>query len=233
MSLLMDNIAFLVGRPGEQQGGMDKLGLSATADELVKGAKVPTAEDLLLLSNHFGLSADLMLKRDLKQMLKAAEQEIKLLILDVDGVMTDGGMFVTDAGDEFKRFNVKDGVAIRRLTKKGFQVGIISSGYLVNLIMQRADLLGIQRVHVGQEPKLDTLKAWSDELNIPFQNTAFIGDDLNDKAVMEAVGLAVCPSDACDEIKGIADLIMTRKGGMGCIREFLDHYLTNNPMVGA
>ena len=232
MSLLKDNIAFLFKRSGDKLTSLDQLGLSASAGEIVNGAATASAEDLLLLADHFGFSADLMLKRNFRQMAEVSGQDIKLLILDVDGVMTDGGMFVTDAGDEFKRFNVKDGVVIRRLTKKGFQVGIISSGYLVNLIMQRADLLGIQHVHIGQEPKLDTLQTWSKELNIPLQNTAFIGDDLNDKACMEAVGLAICPADACDEIKEIADLIMTKKGGGGCIREFVDSYLTNNPMEG-
>jgi len=229
MSLLKDNIAFLLERSGDKLTSLDKLGLSVTAEEIVNGATTVSVEDLLVIADRFGVSTDLMLKRKLRQMAQLSAQDIKLLVLDVDGVMTDGGMFVTDLGDEFKRFNVKDGVAIRRLTNQGFQVGIISSGYLVNLIMQRADLLGIQHVHIGQEPKLDTLKAWSEELDIPLQNTAFIGDDLNDKAVMEAVGLAVCPADACDEIKEIADLIMTKKGGGGCIREFVDNYLTNNP----
>jgi len=205
---------------------LSKLGLSAEAHKIIDGSAIANADDLIKLSDHFEFGTDLLLRRDLKQMAEISAKDIQFLVLDVDGVMTDGGMFVTNSGDEFKRFDTRDGVAIRRLTKKEFQVGIISSGFLVNLILQRADLLGIQHVHTGQDPKLETLQGWSKELNIPMSNIAFIGDDLNDKAVMEAVGLSICPIDANDAIIEIADLVMTKKGGRGCIREFVDLYLT-------
>ena len=233
MSQFTENIAFLLERNGSNAAALNTLGLSTNAATIIEGAIAATPEDLVKLSDHFGLSIDLLLKRDLKKMADVSTQDIQLLVLDVDGVMSDGGMFVADSGDEFKRFDTRDGVAIRRLTKKDFLVGIISSGFLVNLIHQRADLLGIQHVHTGQDPKLETLQAWSKELNIPMEKIAFIGDDLNDKAVMEAVGVSVCPADANDEIKAIADLIMTQKGGRGCIREFVDLYLTDSPLSNA
>ena len=228
MSTFIDNITFLLDRNGATPDSLDQLGLSARGEGIIGGSASPSVEDLVLISDHFGFTTDMLLKRDLKQMAEVLAKEIKFLVLDVDGVMSDGGMFVADSGDEFKRFDTRDGVAIRRLTKQGFLVGIISSGFLVNLIMQRADLLGIQHVHTGQDPKLETLLGWSKELNIPMENIAFMGDDLNDKAVMEAVGVSICPADATDGIKEIADLILTKKGGRGCIREFVDIYLTDN-----
>lgn len=230
MSLFTDNINFLLYRSGGNAESLNHLNLSGEAADIISGAAAATIEDLLCIADHFDFTTDLLLKRDLKQMAEISAQNIQMLVLDVDGVMSDGGMFVTNSGDEFKRFDTRDGVAIRRLTKKGFQVGIISSGFLVNLIMQRADLLGIQQVHTGQDPKLDTLQGWSKEMDIPMSEIAFIGDDLNDKAVMEAVGLSICPADANDAIKEIADLVMTKKGGRGAIREFVDLYLTNNPL---
>ncbi|MBL4658528.1 MAG: HAD hydrolase family protein [Flavobacteriales bacterium] len=226
MSILSDNISFLIDRSGASADSLGQLGLSVGVGDIDGGS----FDDLLKLAEHFDFTTDLLLKRDMKQMAEVSAQDIQLLVLDVDGVLSDGGMFVTNSGDEFKRFDTRDGVAVRRLTKNGFQVGIISSGFLVNLIMQRADLLGIQHVHTGQDPKLETLQGWSKEMNIPMDKIAFMGDDLNDKAVMEAVGVSVCPADANDEIKAIADLVMTKKGGRGAIREFVDNYLTNNPV---
>lgn len=151
---------------------------------------------------------------------------IKLLMLDVDGVMTDGGMYWTESGDQMKKFNTKDGLGIMDLTKKGFSVGIISSGFTHTMVQKRAELLGITRCYVGQEPKIDVLKSWCVELGITLQNVAIIGDDLNDLETMRNVGLAVCPADAVNEVKSICSLILSKRGGEGCVREFIDAYLT-------
>src|ERR1035438_3800547 len=124
-------------------------------------------------------------------------KNIKFLVLDVDGVLTDGGMYYTESGDEFKKFNAKDGLAIRRLTKSGIPVGIISHGQLSKLINKRADLLGIEYVCVGMEmKKLDILKDWCNKLNIDLNDVAYIGDDINDLEIMHAVGVSACPDDA-------------------------------------
>ena len=151
---------------------------------------------------------------------------IKLLMLDVDGVMTDGGMYWTESGDQMKKFNTKDGLGIMDLTKKGFSVGIISSGFTHTMVQKRAELLGITRCYVGQEPKIDVLKSWCVEQGITLQNVAIIGDDLNDLETMRNVGLAVCPADAVNEVKSICSLILSKRGGEGCVREFIDAYLT-------
>src|ERR1035438_6889908 len=101
-------------------------------------------------------------------------KNIKFLVLDVDGVLTDGGMYYTESGDEFKKFNAKDGLAIRRLTKNGIPVGIISHGHLSMLITKRAELLGIKYVCVGMEmKKLDILTKWCEELKIDLHDVAY------------------------------------------------------------
>lgn len=156
---------------------------------------------------------------------------IKLLVLDVDGVMTDGGMYFSESGDQFKKFNTKDGMAIIHLTKNDFHVAIISSGFKGEAVHQRAKILGIQHCTVNREPKMDRLKTILDELNIALENVAIIGDDINDLEVMRAVGLSVAPNDAVPVVKRTVDLVLKTKGGEGCIREFIDDYLLNEPIT--
>jgi len=155
---------------------------------------------------------------------------IKLLILDVDGVMTDAGMFFTENGDQFKKYNAKDGMAIMALTKANFQVGIISSGFKLNMVKTRADLLNIQQVYVGREPKMTILNKWCAELEISLNEVAIIGDDINDLEVMQHVGFSACPADAVIRIKRQVDLVLQAKGGQGCVREFIDNYLLSEPV---
>ena len=145
--------------------------------------------------------------------------------MDVDGVMTDGGMYWSEQGDQIKKFNTKDGLGLLELTKKAFKVGIISSGFTQVMVQKRAELLGITHCYVGQQPKLEVLETWCKEWGIALENVAVIGDDKNDLALMKAVGFAACPSDAVNEIKSICNLILERKGGEGCVREFIDAYL--------
>jgi YrbI family 3-deoxy-D-manno-octulosonate 8-phosphate phosphatase len=156
--------------------------------------------------------------------------KIKLLILDVDGVMTDAGMFFTESGDQFKKYNAKDGMAIMALTKSDFQVGIISSGFKLEMVKARADLLKIQHVYVGRDPKMTILTDWCNKLGISLNEVAIIGDDINDLEVMQHVGFSACPADAVPKIKQQVDLVLQTKGGKGCVREFIDHYLLDQPI---
>lgn len=162
--------------------------------------------------------------------LKDKLSQIKLLVLDVDGVMTDGGMYVAESGDQYKKFNTKDGMAIIHLTKNDFPVAIISSGFRGEAVKARAEILGIQYCSVNREPKMDRLNAICSELNIELANVAIIGDDINDLEVMRNVGLAVCPSNAVVSVKKQADLILQMKGGDACVREFIDEYLLNEAL---
>ena len=153
------------------------------------------------------------------------QNQIKLLVLDVDGTMTDGGIYITESGEHFKKFNAKDGMGIKLAERAGITVGIISHSYVANMITSRANTLGLKYFYVGQESKLDILKKWMEELQLEAKEVAFIGDDLNDLEIMQYVGIAACPADAVKKIQQISDCVLTRKGGEGAVREFIDEYL--------
>ena len=137
---------------------------------------------------------------------------IKFLVLDVDGVMTDGGMFMSENGDQLKKYNTKDGMGILHLTKSGFQVGIISSGFTDSMVQKRAELLGIQKCYVGRDSKIEILTSWCDEQAIKLEEVAFIGDDINDLPILKKVGIAACPSDAVVSVKSAAHVVLTAPG---------------------
>ena len=155
-------------------------------------------------------------------------ENIKLLILDVDGTLTDGGVYVTEDGKQFKKYNAKDGLGIRELVKSGFEVGIISHSMIAEMVTSRAKALGIQNCYVGMENKLKVLNGWCDTLNLKKEQIAYIGDDINDLEIMQAVGVSACPSDAHKRIMEIADIKLQRKGGEGAVREFIDEYLMDS-----
>jgi 3-deoxy-D-manno-octulosonate 8-phosphate phosphatase (KDO 8-P phosphatase) len=147
---------------------------------------------------------------------------IKLLVLDVDGTLTDGGVYITEKGDEFKKFNTKDGLAIRYLTKNNFQVGIISASISKEIVKYRANMLGIQHLYIGEKNKLEILTEWIIKLNINFENVAYVGDDVNDLSVIQKVGLSACPADAVEAVKKQCHIILQRNGGDACVREFIE-----------
>ncbi len=209
---------------------LDKKGITITEFEnIIYIPKVrimePTPNELIRISDYFEISIDTLLKTKTKSLDKVISRDVKLLILDVDGTMTDGGMYFTENGDQIKKYNTKDGMAIKNLTKNGVQVGIISHGYKTKLVQDRAELLGIQKVYVGREDKTSILNGWCKEQNINLNQVAYIGDDINDSKIMQEVGLSACPSDAVKSIKKIADVILLKKGGHACVREFIDQYI--------
>lgn len=152
-------------------------------------------------------------------------RDIRFLVLDVDGVMTDAGMYFAESGDEFKKFNAKDGIAIKKLAKQDIQVGFLSSGFKKGIINRRAELLGVKYVSVGTEKKIDTLEGWLKEMNLSYDQMAYIGDDINDLDIMKKAGMSACPADAVNEIREISDVVLGRKGGDACVREFADRFL--------
>ncbi|MCA9885955.1 MAG: HAD-IIIA family hydrolase, partial [Anaerolineae bacterium] len=126
-------------------------------------------------------------------------ENIRLLALDVDGVLTDGGVYVFEDGTEFRRFNIKDGHGLKRLIEAGIKVAIISSASTKSVV-HRAKKLGIEEVHLGVKDKLEILTDLCTRFKIKFDQVAYMGDDLLDLPVMKKVGLPCAPSDACDEI---------------------------------
>ncbi|MFM8595551.1 MAG: KdsC family phosphatase [Flavobacteriales bacterium] len=185
--------------------------------------------DLEAICEEYELDLQALLFKPLFQrsVLDAKIKDIRMLVLDVDGVLTDGGMYVSENGDQMKRYHTHDGLALLELSKtKKVQLGIISSGFTEHMVQDRAKLLGISHVYVGQDSKLSVLETWCAELGLNMNEVAFIGDDRNDLKVMEAVGLAVCPASAVPAIKSISDIILAKKGGDACVREFIDNYLS-------
>ena len=222
MNPYVKNIEYLCKR--------NKLDMSSLADQIgidFTDLRRPTPDDLVKIADHFGLSIDVLLRNCLQKIDDIRNRKIKLLVMDVDGVLTDAGMYYSESGDEYKKFNAKDGMAIKRLAKQGIRCGLLSNGTNKNLVSRRATTLGIELVEVSHTEKIDVLKAWCAQLGIELSEVGYIGDDINDEPVMRAVGLAVCPADAVNKIKLIAHLILTRKGGEGCIRELVDEYLLN------
>lgn len=185
----------------------------------------PYPDELVRIADFFKLPVDLILKKDLKLEAAAKNKNIKLVILDVDGTMTDGGMYFFEDGNQLKRYNAKDGLAIMSEIKKGRQFGIISHGRKLQMVQDRASLLGIQKVYVGTASKKEILQGWCDELNIRPEEIAFIGDDLNDLEIIDFVGLSACPSDSLPEVKKRCNIVLKLGGGQGCIREFVDEWL--------
>lgn len=162
--------------------------------------------------------------------LKPRLAKIKLLILDVDGVMTDAGMYYTESGDQIKKYNAKDGMAIMKAQEKGLICGIISSAFTDKMVRNRAEVLKIERVYVGRDQKINVLKQWCDELKLDLSEVAIIGDDINDLSIMREVGFRACPKDAVQEVKKEVDIVLTKKGGEGVVRELIDNYLLNQPI---
>ncbi len=154
---------------------------------------------------------------------------IGLLVMDVDGTLTDGGMYISENGDEFKRFNTKDGMALKRLSKKGFALGFLSSGLGRVMVQRRAEMLGVQRCFVGEGRKLSHLDAWRRELGLEWQQVAYVGDDINDLECLQHAGLSACPADAHPRVLAAVHVALERDGGMGCVREFIDRFLDEDP----
>ena len=152
-------------------------------------------------------------------------ENIKLLVLDVDGTMTDGGVYIMEDGSQFKKFNAKDGLGIQRAMKAGIEVGIISHSLITAMVEARANMLGLNYFYVGQDSKLAVLEKWKTKLNLSDNEIAFIGDDLNDLEIMKQVGTSASPADAVSEISKIANIHLSKKGGEGCVREFIEMYL--------
>lgn len=146
---------------------------------------------------------------------------IKLLILDVDGVLTDGKLYFSSQGETIKAFHVHDGLGIKQLMALGVVVAIISSrnSEIVSLRMQE---LGVTHVYQGQKNKLLAFEKLLAELQLTDDQVAYVGDDLPDLPVMQRVGLAIAVANAVPEIKAIADWQCQQRGGDGAVREVSD-----------
>ena len=153
--------------------------------------------------------------------------EIKLLALDVDGVLTDGTLIINVDGSESKFFNSLDGHGIRMWQRAGLKVALISGRTSVPT-ERRAEQLQIEYVFQECHYKLPVIEKLAGQLGLSSANIAFVGDDLTDMPVMRYVGFAVAVANAVDEVKQCADYVTTRPGGSGAVREVIEYILKNS-----
>lgn len=147
--------------------------------------------------------------------------KIRLVLTDVDGVLTDGGVFYGADGEALKRFNIRDGMGVERLRDIGVEVGFIT-GEESPSVVRRAEKLRIERVHLLCKDKNAILQEILDGGSFTAEEIAYIGDDVNDLEIMKNVGLSAAPADAVIQVREIANYVCRRGGGGGAFREFAE-----------
>jgi len=145
-------------------------------------------------------------------------KSIRLIALDVDGILTDGGLYLSDSGEEFKRFNSLDGHGLKMLKASGVELAIIT-GRTSRCVEMRAKNLGINHLHQGVEDKLSAMKTLLAQLHLAPEAAAFMGDDVVDLRAMRHVGLALSVPDAPQVVRDRAHYVSLRSGGNGAVRE--------------
>ena len=154
-------------------------------------------------------------------------KNVKAIVMDVDGVLTNGSLILLDDGQMARTMNIKDGYALQLAIKKGFQLLVISGGSSEG-VKQRLEKLGITDVHMGIADKKILLERYMKSYNLKQDEVLYIGDDIPDLEVMMLAGLRCCPADAVPEIISISNYISPSKGGEGCVRDILEKVLKLN-----
>jgi 3-deoxy-D-manno-octulosonate 8-phosphate phosphatase (KDO 8-P phosphatase) len=153
-----------------------------------------------------------------------AAKKIKMLVFDVDGVMTDGSITYDEDGKEYKTFNAKDGHGIIRMNKAGFITAIITARNN-GTVKHRAENLNFTELYQGYKHKLPALEELLDKYRLSLENVSYMGDDLPDICILAGVGLAACPNDAVKEVQDICNFKSKYNGGKGAVRELCDFIL--------
>lgn len=157
------------------------------------------------------------------------EKEIKLLLMDVDGTLTDGKIYIGSNGELMKAFDIKDGYAIHDLLPRYGIIPVIITGRSSQIVKRRTEELGITELYQGKHDKVKTLLEIISKYHLSFSNCAYIGDDILDlpcmKKIHTAGGIVGCPSDAVDEVRAASDFISSKEGGRGAVREFVDYLI--------
>ena len=175
-------------------------------------------EKVLALGN-FKVNVQYKTKQELSaETLTASLQKIKLLALDVEGVLTDGTIYISPAGEVFKGFNAKDGMGISCALRNNLQIAVIT-GRQSPIVERRCEELGIKLFMQGVKDKRLALQKMAQELGLTREEIAYMGDDLNDIPAFKASGLNFVPADGSIEVLAVADIITKAKGGRGAVRE--------------
>lgn len=156
--------------------------------------------------------------------------DIRLFLTDVDGTLTDGGMYYGSDGTEFKKFNTRDGMGLQLLQQTGVKVGIVTSeNTAINVNRARKLKVDYLKQSARYGGKLAAVNEICAEMGITLQEVAYVGDDVNCYELLAAVGWAACPADACDKVKSIEGIhILQRRGGDACVREWIDQILAKS-----
>jgi len=155
---------------------------------------------------------------------------IELIILDVDGTLTNGSIIYSNNGDELKEFNVKDGLAIVSWTKKLGKKAAIITGRKSVLVEKRAKELGITHLYQGYDNKDEILEKILQKENLTWEQTAAIGDDLNDYKMLKKVSLSFCVANATKDIQSLVNVVCKNNGGDGAVREMIEYILQENQL---
>ncbi|MBV4428317.1 acylneuraminate cytidylyltransferase [Clostridium tyrobutyricum] len=151
-------------------------------------------------------------------------KKIKAVFMDCDGVLTDGGMYYSEKGDELKKFNTRDGMSIQLLKEKGYIVGIIT-GEKCELVSRRAEKLNIDELYMGIKDKISVINLILKKYNLSYDEIAYIGDDINDVEIIKKVGLGCCVRDGMKIVQDSSDYITKKNGGHGAVREIVEMIL--------
>lgn len=219
--MLMENGAFYINKVGNILANGNRLGGKIGIYEMPEytAAEIDEPDDWIVLEN-------MMHRHVLNKQIKETKN-IKLFLCDVDGTLTDGSMYYSENGDELKKFNTRDGMGFQMLREAGIKTGIITSEN-TKIVENRAKKLKVDFLYQGKREggKLEVAKEICRQLGISMGEVAYIGDDVNCIELLEAVGTKACPADACEKVKSIPGIkVMQRKGGDGCVREFMQNIL--------
>ena len=214
--MLMENGAFYISTIENIIKEQNRLGGKIAIYEMEEFTAIELDEE-----DDWIIAEKLMYKHILS---KRPKPNIKLFLSDVDGTLTDAGMYYGENGEEFKKFNTHDGKGFELLRKAGIKTGIITSEN-TKIVANRAKKLKVDYLYQGLEhkDKLQIVKEICQTENISLDEVAYIGDDINCKELLQSVGIAACPANALDEIKNIPNIIqLSKSGGNGAVREFAE-----------
>ena len=148
-------------------------------------------------------------------------KNIRLIALDVDGVLTDNGLLITEEGHLLRTMHARDGYATAKALSEGLHVIIITAGNSLG-VLTRLENLGVSKVFSQTRNKLQTLRKYCEEQQIQKEEVLYMGDDLLDLEAIRWAGISACPKDAIQEVKEVSDYICTLEGGKGCVREMIE-----------
>ncbi len=159
--------------------------------------------------------------KKLSRLLQAGLGRVRMLAMDVDGVLTDAGMYYSESGDELKKFNTRDGMGIKMLQAAGVVTAFVTREKTA-IVERRGQKLAVPEVHQGVEDKLTDLTRLARKHGLTLAQVAYIGDDVNDLEALQAVGFSAAPADAMPVVLEAVQYICTKKGGEGAVREIAD-----------